>query len=61
MDTLKDECQIASQLKKFMDTKYGPNWHCVVGKSFNGYMSYESKNFMFLYEGHLAVVLYKMG
>jgi len=61
VDTLKDEHKIASSLKTFFDNKYGPNWHCIVGKSFHGYMSYETKHFMFLYEGHLAVILYKMG
>lgn len=46
-------------IKKFFDEKYGPNWHCVVGiifyyyigKHFNSYTSYESKRYMFFYEG----------
>lgn len=29
------ECRIASHIKHFFDNKYGPNWHCFAGKSFN--------------------------
>ena len=55
------ESRIASHIKYFFDNKYGPNWHCFAGKSFNSFVSYESKNYMFWYEGQVASLLYKMG
>ena len=50
---------MASVLK--FDEKYGTNWHCVVGKNFSSFVSYEAKNYIFFYEGQLAVLLYKIG
>ncbi|CAD8112971.1 unnamed protein product [Paramecium primaurelia] len=61
VEHFKVESQISNYIKKFFDEKYGPNWHCVVGKHFNSYSSYESKRYMFFYEGQMAILLYKMG
>ncbi|KAM3128099.1 hypothetical protein pb186bvf_019800 [Paramecium bursaria] len=61
VETFKVESQISNYIKKFFDEKYGPNWHCVVGKHFNSYVSYESKHYIFFYEGQMAILLYKMG
>mmetsp|Transcript_80576 Transcript_80576/g.94004 ORF Transcript_80576/g.94004 Transcript_80576/m.94004 type:complete len:91 (-) Transcript_80576:87-359(-) len=58
---IKVENKISEHLKKFFDAKYGPNWHCLVGKSFNFYVSHESKHYIFFYVGPLAILLYKMG
>lgn len=60
-DTMKIENKIAKHIKEKFDEKYGPNWHCVVGKNFASYTSYESKHYIFFYEGQLAILLYKMG
>ena len=60
-DHIKIENKIAKHIKEKFDEKYGPNWHCVVGKNFNSYVSYESKHYIFFYEGQLAILLYKMG
>ena len=56
-DTEKD---ISEFIKKFFDQKYGPNWHCCVGKHFASFVTYQSKNYMFLYIGQLAILLYKL-
>ncbi|KAL4428776.1 hypothetical protein ABPG74_001290 [Tetrahymena malaccensis] len=61
VENYKFENKISSHIKKFFDEKYGPNWHCVVGKHFNAYVSYDSKNFIFFYEGQLAILLYRKG
>ena len=52
---------MSKHIKEKFDEKYGTNWHCVVGKNFASYCSYEAKNYIFLYEGQLAVLLYKIG
>jgi dynein light chain LC8-type len=61
VENFKIEARISSHIKKFFDEKYGPNWHCIVGKHFNSYVSHLSKHYMFFYEGQMAILLYKMG
>ncbi|CAG9334976.1 unnamed protein product [Blepharisma stoltei] len=57
----ESEKEISQAIKKFFDNKYSPCWHCIVGKSFNGYVSYQTKHFIFFYVKQIAVLLYKMG
>lgn len=45
------EMQISECIKKFFDSKYAPNWHCVVGKHFASYVTYTSKHYIFFYIG----------
>ena len=45
------EQQISECIKKFFDSKYAPNWHCVVGKHFASYVTYTSKHYIFFYIG----------
>lgn len=61
VDNIKVEYLMSKHIKEKFDEKYGTNWHCVVGKNFASYVSYESKNYIFFYEGQLAVLLYKIG
>ena len=51
MDQKETEKDISEFIKKFFDSKYGPNWHCCVGKHFSSYVTYQSKNYIFLYVG----------
>jgi dynein light chain LC8-type len=55
------EKEISKAVKKYFDNKYQPCWNCVVGKSFNAYVSYQAKHFIFFYVKQIAVLLYKMG
>lgn len=61
IDNIKVEYKMSQHIKSKFDERYGPNWHCVVGKSFASFVSYESKNYIFFYEGAIAVLLYKIG
>ena len=54
------EMQISECIKKFFDSKYAPNWHCVVGKHFSSYVTYTSKHYIFFYIGQMAILLYKL-
>jgi len=40
VETLKFESKISEYIKKFFDQKYGPNWHCIVGKRREGGCGY---------------------
>ena len=57
---IETEKGISAFIKAFFDKKYGPNWHCVVGKSFASYVTYSSKHYIFFYIAQSAVLLYKL-
>lgn len=61
VDNIKVQYKMSKHIKEKFDEKYGPNWHCVVGKNFASFVSYESKHYIFFYEGQLAILLYKIG
>ncbi|XP_050026883.1 dynein light chain LC6, flagellar outer arm-like [Dermacentor andersoni] len=52
---------VAAFIKTEFDRKFGPTWHCVVGRSFGSYVTYETKRFTYFYVGHIAVLLFKAG
>lgn len=55
------EYDIAYYVKTEFDYKYGPTWHCVVGKDFGSYVTHENKCFVYFYLGKLGVLLFKYG
>jgi len=55
------EKDIAAQIKKELDQKYGPTWHVVVGRSFGSFVTHETKHFLYAYVGEMAVLLFKSG
>jgi dynein light chain LC8-type len=56
-----NEREIASVIKRHFDEKYGPIWHCVVGKSFGAFGTHETHHFVYLYYGATAIQLWKSG
>ena len=60
IDQNDTEEKISKYLKTFFDSKYGPNWHCCVGKHFASYVTYQSKHYIFFYVGQMAILLYKL-
>ncbi|OMJ78145.1 hypothetical protein SteCoe_22119 [Stentor coeruleus] len=50
---------IAAYLKKEFDKKYGPTWHCVVGKNYGSFVTHESQHFMYFFLDELAILLFK--
>ena len=54
------EEMISKYLKNFFDSKFGPNWHCCVGKHFASYVTYQSKHYVFLKVGEMCILLYKL-
>lgn len=52
---------VAAFIKTEFDRKFGPTWHCVVGRSFGSYVTYETKRFTYFYVGQIAVLLFKAG
>ena len=50
-----------ADIKKEFDKKYGPTWHCIVGRNFGSYVTHETKHFIYLYMGQVAILLFKSG
>ncbi|KAI6101308.1 outer dynein arm light chain 8 [Pisolithus sp. B1] len=59
LDKYNVEKDIAAQIKKEFDSKYGPTWHVVVGKNFGSYVTHETKHFIYFYIGALAILIWK--
>ncbi|CAH8463658.1 unnamed protein product [Heterobilharzia americana] len=55
------EKDIADHLKKEFDTKYGPTWHCIVGKNFGSSVTHEPNSFIYFFVEKYAILLYKSG
>ena len=77
------EKDIASYIKKEFDKKFGPTWHCIVGRIFGAcgcvvraelspnnarwrtlpgsFVTHETKHFLYMYLGQVAVLLFKSG
>ncbi|XP_051128092.1 uncharacterized protein LOC127249374 [Andrographis paniculata] len=55
------EKDVAENIKKMFDKKYGPTWHCIVGKNFGSYVTHETNHFVYFYLDSKAVLLFKSG
>ncbi|KAA0189956.1 Dynein light chain LC8-type [Fasciolopsis buskii] len=53
--------KVAEELKKYMDSHYKRAWHCIVGRDFNSFISYETGTFMDFMIGDYNFILYKNG
>eukprot|EP01016_Furgasonia_blochmanni_P047932 TRINITY_DN7094_c0_g1_i2.p4 TRINITY_DN7094_c0_g1~~TRINITY_DN7094_c0_g1_i2.p4 ORF type:complete len:101 (+),score=26.90 TRINITY_DN7094_c0_g1_i2:300-602(+) len=53
------EKEIATFIREEFDQRYNKTWHCVVGRNFGGYVTHESKHYIYFYVGQLAVLLWK--
>ncbi|GAA0149001.1 microtubule or microtubule-binding cytoskeletal protein [Lithospermum erythrorhizon] len=55
------EKDVAEDIKKQFDKKYGPTWHCIVGKNFGSYVTHETNHFVYFYLDSKAILLFKSG
>ncbi|ETV87314.1 hypothetical protein H257_00935 [Aphanomyces astaci] len=53
------EKDIATDMKKFFDQKYGPTWHCIVGKAFGCSVAYDTQFLLFFRLDQLYMLLFK--
>ncbi|KAA0193202.1 hypothetical protein FBUS_09406 [Fasciolopsis buskii] len=55
----KDETEILKYIKQQFDMKYKPSWHCVMGKSFCSYFTYEENCYIYFTLGGRDYLLFK--
>lgn len=41
--------------------RFSPNWHCIVGKNFTTFVTYESRHYIHFEQGQVSIVLFKFG
>uniref|UniRef100_A0A0K0E5C8 Dynein light chain n=1 Tax=Strongyloides stercoralis TaxID=6248 RepID=A0A0K0E5C8_STRER len=54
------ESDVATYIKTFCDTEFGPTWHCIIGRSFGSHVSYE-KYLQLSFTNCVRVVIFKCG
>lgn len=59
LDKFTVEKDIAAEIKKECDKKFGPTWHVVVGKNFGSYVTHETKHFIYFYISNIAFLIWK--
>lgn len=52
---------IAKLIKEEFDKQFEGYWHCIVGKHFGSYISYESRNVILIWINDLGFLIYKFG
>ncbi|EFP08204.1 CRE-DLC-5 protein [Caenorhabditis remanei] len=53
------EHDIARHLKLAFDKEYGPDWHCICGKHFGSFVTFEPDSFIYFRIGTIAFMLFK--
>ncbi|RLN70832.1 hypothetical protein BBJ28_00015602 [Nothophytophthora sp. Chile5] len=53
------EKDIATDMKKYFDQKYGQTWHCIVGKGFGCSIAYDTQFLLFFRADQHHVLLFK--
>ncbi|XP_006835760.1 PREDICTED: dynein light chain 1, cytoplasmic-like [Chrysochloris asiatica] len=59
LDKFCIEKHIAAYIKKEFDKKYGPFWHCVVGRNFGSCVTHKANHFIYFYLSQIAILLFK--
>ncbi|VDM41244.1 unnamed protein product [Toxocara canis] len=52
---------VAAYIKEECERRFGPTWHCVVGKSFGSRVSYEMQHFVLLRRRRVSIMIFKCG
>uniref|UniRef100_A0A1I7ZXM6 Dynein light chain n=1 Tax=Steinernema glaseri TaxID=37863 RepID=A0A1I7ZXM6_9BILA len=55
----EDEVEVARNLKNHFDERYGGNWHCIVGRNFGSFVTYDDDNLCYFKVGKTSVLLFR--
>jgi len=53
------EKEIAAYIKKEFDKRYSPTWHCIVGRNYGSFVTYEARYYVYYQLGEVAILLFK--
>lgn len=55
------EKDIATVITDHFKANYGGTWHCIVGRNFASFVTFEKSYYIYLYIGQIAILLFKSG
>ncbi len=58
---ITNQRELAGFLKRSADKRFGPCWHCIVGRQFSSYVTHEMNGFIYFTKGPLSLLLFKSG
>mmetsp|Transcript_26610 Transcript_26610/g.37070 ORF Transcript_26610/g.37070 Transcript_26610/m.37070 type:complete len:96 (-) Transcript_26610:216-503(-) len=60
LEEKKSENQAVAIVKETFDRRYGPTWHCILGRNFGSQVTGESKTFLYItVNKQLKMLLFK--
>jgi len=61
IDYCNTDKEIATFIKDDFRSRYHGTWHCIVGRNFGSFVTFERSYYIYLYIGQLAILLFKTG
>nr|7K58_H Chain H, Dynein light chain [Tetrahymena thermophila]7K5B_H Chain H, Dynein light chain [Tetrahymena thermophila] len=61
IDYCNTDKEIATFIKDDFRSRYHGTWHCIVGRNFGSFVTFERSYYIYLYVGQLAILLFKTG
>ncbi|CAF3761774.1 unnamed protein product [Rotaria sordida] len=58
---ITNQRELAGFLKRAVDKKFSPCWHCIVGRQFSSYVTHEMNGFIYFTKGPISILLFKSG
>ena len=58
LHSTNSEQEAAAQIKQTFEQRTNRTWHCLVGRNFACYVTYESKSFAYFYIGQQGACLF---
>lgn len=59
LETFQEQKALAQWIKRELDLKYGPTWHCICGRQFGSYVSHHDRSFLYFFIGDLGFLIWK--
>lgn len=61
IDYCNTDKEVATFIKDDFRSRYHGTWHCIVGRNFGSFVTFERSFYIYLYIGQTAILLFKTG
>lgn len=60
MEKYNQDLSVAKEIKEYFEKKFKNSiWHCIIGRKFGSFVTYETGYYIYFYIGQTAFLLYK--